>query len=270
MAHEQGIDMSRSGPNKVATKGIRVIAVVGAAVLATMLGACSSDKPKAVPITTTTATTQAVVPNPLTGIVPSPSGPVIAVKVDDTAPGRPSLGVDRADVIYIEEVEGGLTRMLAVFASARPDVRAVRSIRSSDPELLGQYGKIIVVASGGGRPALRILDASTLHAVINDRGQVGFRRDPSRPAPYNLVSNLTKVSAAVKGDGVRDVGFTGGQSCHEGEHPGGVHPGDLRLGPEEGPLRAHCQRTADRDGQRGSGRQAERARAVLQDRARPQ
>jgi Protein of unknown function (DUF3048) N-terminal domain/Protein of unknown function (DUF3048) C-terminal domain len=199
--------MSRSGSNTVATKGIRVIAVVVAGVLATMLGACSSDKPKAVPITTTD-TTQAVVPNPLTGIVPSPNGPVIAVKVDDTAPGRPSLGVDRADVIYIEEVEGGLTRMLAVFASAKPDVRAVRSIRPSDPELLGQYGKIIVVASGGGGPALRILDKSTLNAVINDRGQVGFRRDPSRPAPYNLVSNLTKVSAAVKGDGVRDVGFT--------------------------------------------------------------
>jgi len=98
--------------------------------------------------------------------------------------------------------------MLAVFASAKPDVRAVRSIRSSDPELLGQYGKIIVVASGGGRPALRVLDKSTLNAVINDRGQVGFRRDPSRPAPYNVVSNLTKVSAAVKGEGVRNVGFT--------------------------------------------------------------
>jgi len=204
MAHERGIDMSRSGSNKVATKAVRVIAVIVAGALATMLGACSSDKPKAVLPTTTPA----AVPNPLTGIVPSATGPVIAVKVDDTAPGRPSMGLDRADVIYIEEVEGGLSRMLAVFASAKPDVRAVRSIRSSDPELLGQYGKIIVVASGGGRPALRVLDKSTLHAVINDRGQVGFHRDPSRPAPYNVVSNLTKVSAAVKGDGVRDVGFT--------------------------------------------------------------
>ena len=128
--------------------------------------------------------------------------------MDDTAAGRPSLGLEKADVIYIEEVEGGLTRMVAVFASAKPKVRAVRSIRSSDPELLGQYGRIIAVASGGGHKALQALDSSTLHSVINDRGQAGFFRDHSRPAPYNLVADLAKVGATVKGDGVRNVGFT--------------------------------------------------------------
>ena len=133
---------------------------------------------------------------------------MIAVKLDDTAAGRPSMGLDKADVIYIEEVEGGLSRMLAVFASGKPSVRAVRSIRASDPELLGQYGSIIAVASGGGRKALRILDASNLHSVVNDRGQVGFHRDPSRPAPYNLVSNLATVGAAIRAAGVRNVGFT--------------------------------------------------------------
>ncbi len=148
--------------------------------------------------------------NPLTGVGAPPSGPVIAVKMDDTAAGRPSMGLDKADVIYIEEVEGGLTRMVAVFASAKPQVRAVRSIRSSDPELLGQYGRITVVASGGGRKAIQTLDRSSLHSVINDRGQVGFFRDRSRPAPYNVVSDLAKVSAAFKADGVRNVGFTWG------------------------------------------------------------
>ncbi|MBE3073703.1 MAG: DUF3048 domain-containing protein, partial [Actinobacteria bacterium] len=124
-----------------------------------------------------------------------------------TAAGRPSLGLEKADVIYIEEVEGGLSRMVAVFAGAKPKVRAVRSIRSSDPELLGQYGRIIVVASGGGRKALKVLDGSTLHSVLHDRGQVGFFRDPSRPGPYNVVSDLAKVSVAIKADGLRNVGF---------------------------------------------------------------
>ena len=133
---------------------------------------------------------------------------MIAVKMDDTAAGRPSLGLEKADVIYIEEAEGGLSRMVAVFASAKPQVRAVRSIRSSDPELLGQYGRIIVVASGGGGNSLPDLDRSSLHSSINDRGQVGFSRDRSRPAPYNVVSDLAKVSAAIKADGVRNVGFT--------------------------------------------------------------
>jgi hypothetical protein len=147
--------------------------------------------------------------NPLTGLRPVPKGPVVAVKIDDTAPGRPSAGLDRADVIYIEEAEGGQTRMLAVFASAKPQVEAVRSVRASDPELLGPYVAPVLVASGGGGSALPTLDRSILHSVINDRGQIGFHRDDNRPAPYNLVSDLAVVSRAFpNASKVRDVGFT--------------------------------------------------------------
>ena len=147
--------------------------------------------------------------NPLTGVGAVPKGPVVAVKLDDTAAGRPSLGLEKADVIYIEEAEGGLSRMLAVFASANPRVEAVRSVRTSDPELVGAYGRIILVASGGGGNALPTLDHSGLWSSINDRGQVGFNRDPSRSAPYNVVADLAQISAAFKdAEGVRDVGFT--------------------------------------------------------------
>jgi hypothetical protein len=173
------------------------------------MGACSSDaKPPAASSTSPTATPAVAAINPLTGLAGLPKGPVIAVKMDDTPAGRPSMGVDKADVIYIEEVEAGLTRMVAMFASAKPSVRAVRSIRSSDMELLGQYGKIILVASGGKGSSLKDLDESNMLSAINDRGQVGFSRDRSRPAPYNVVSDLAKVSAAIKADGVRAVGFT--------------------------------------------------------------
>ena len=150
------------------------------ALAATVMGGCSSDaKPKAASSTSTQTPKpkpkpKAVATNPLTGVGASPIGPVIAVKLDDTANGRPTLGLEKADVIYIEEAEGGLSRMVAVFASAKPKVRAVRSIRSSDPELLGQYGRIIVVASGGGGSSLPTLDRSGLRSSINDRGQVGF------------------------------------------------------------------------------------------------
>jgi len=64
-------------------------------------------------------------------------------------------------------------------------------------------------ASGGGGNALPTLDHSGLWSSINDRGQVGFNRDPSRSAPYNVVADLAQISAAFKdAEGVRDVGFT--------------------------------------------------------------
>ena len=221
MAQEQGSDVSKAGSNTGATLAVRVTTALAVGALATAMGGCSSDaKPKAAPSTTTTATaTQTAVPtpsptptvpvtNPLTGVGAPPIGPVIAVKMDDTEAGRPSLGLEKADVIYIEEAEGGLSRMVAVFASAKPNVRAVRSVRSSDPELLGQYGRITLVATGGGGNSLQDMDRSSLHSTIFDRGQVGFSRDRSRPAPYNVVSDLARVSASIKADGVRNVGFT--------------------------------------------------------------
>jgi Protein of unknown function (DUF3048) N-terminal domain/Protein of unknown function (DUF3048) C-terminal domain len=196
--------MGTGGSNRKLSKAARrITAVVVGVLAATAVGGCSGD---ADPKGGSASTVPTI--NPLTGVGAAPSGPVVAVKLDDTAAGRPSLGLDKADVTYIEEVEGGLSRMVAVFASAKPSVRAVRSIRSSDMELLGQYGRIIVVASGGKRTSLEDLDRSSLHSSINDRGQVGFSRDPSQPAPYNVVADLTAVSVAIKAGGVRNVGFT--------------------------------------------------------------
>lgn len=145
--------------------------------------------------------------NPLTGIGKPPSGPILAVKIDDTGNGRPARGVDKADVVYIEQVEGGLTRMVAVFGTHKPVVEPVRSVRPNDAELLSQYGAISLVASGGSADSVARLDNSLVKGVILDRGAPGFSRDFNRPPPYNVQSNLAQVSAAVRTAGSRDVGF---------------------------------------------------------------
>lgn len=146
--------------------------------------------------------------NPLTGTGTVPTGPVAAVKIDDTSHGRPPRGLDKADVVYVESAEGGLTRLVAIFATNRPSVEAVRSVRASDVELLGQYGDIILVASGGGGDALPTVDKSNLHAVIADRGAAGFTRDSARAAPYNLRADLAAITAQQQGASAHDVGFT--------------------------------------------------------------
>jgi len=202
---------------------VRATAVI-AAVLVTglALSACGGKKNKAAPSLTTPAPTTSPTSatpkptptkpvaklNPLTGVGGVPQGPVIAVKIDDTANGRPPVGLDKADVVYIEQVEGGLTRMLAIFATSKPTVEPVRSFRASDADLLVQYGPIAVVASGGGGQSLPKLDQAGFHGVINDRGAAGFFRDGGRPAPYNLGADLAAVARLnSKAGGVRDVGF---------------------------------------------------------------
>jgi hypothetical protein len=145
--------------------------------------------------------------NPLTGLSPS-SNKVMAVKIDDTAGARPQVGLDQADIVYIEQVEGGLTRLVAVFDTHLPTrVGPVRSTRNDDPEIVAQYGPIIYVASGGDRIELRPLNRSKLHAVIDGRGGPGFSRDENRPVPLNLFVNLATVAKKVNGPTATSIGL---------------------------------------------------------------
>ena len=145
--------------------------------------------------------------NPLTGGKPS-KNPVIAVKIEDTALGRPQVGTNKADIVYVEQVEGGLTRLMAIFNTNLPNVEPVRSVRPSDPELALQFGHIIFVASGGSRAGKAPLMRSPLKKVIGDEGGPEFSRDPNRQAPENLVVNLRKVAKAVKGPRAKGIGLT--------------------------------------------------------------
>lgn len=158
----------------------------------------SSSKPKPQPKTPAK--------NPLTGKKPTKNG-VVAVKIDDTSHGRPQVNINQADIVYIEQVEGGLTRLLAIYNSSLPTVEAVRSTRASDPELVAQYGPIGYVASGGSWSPLKILRHSKLKASINDLGGPGFQRDPNRSAPYNLRANLGYIAKKVKAPQAKPVGF---------------------------------------------------------------
>lgn len=158
-----------------------------------------------------TTAPRTVAVNPLNGGKPSKNG-VVAVKIDDTGNGRPQRNIDQADVVYIEQVEGGLTRLLAVYNSTLPTVEAVRSTRAADPEILAQYGPIAYVTSGGAPNPISILRRSPLKTSIGDYGGVGISRDPNRSAPYNEVANLATVAKALKAPRARDVGFRWGAS----------------------------------------------------------
>jgi hypothetical protein len=169
------------------------------------LAACTSSSGTGPGSATNTSATPQL--SPLTGLAYS-GNPVVAVKIEDTALGRPQVGVDKADIVYVEQVEGGLTRLMAIFNSSLPTVEPVRSVRPSDPELALQLGHITFVASGGSRAGIAPLDASPLKSVINDRGAAGFTRDGSRQAPENLRADLAQIAKKYPGDKARDIGLT--------------------------------------------------------------
>ena len=151
-------------------------------------------------------------------------GPVLAVKIDDTRLARPQIGVEDADLVYIEQVEGGLTRLAAIFSSVIPEnIGPVRSARISDIDLLSQYGKVIFAYSGAQRAMLTVIANSNLWDYGAQRSSPTiYTRDETRPAPYNMVMRTGPLLEKVKSD-QREVAVSKSIGWSFGEAPiGGV------------------------------------------------
>jgi hypothetical protein len=122
---------------------------------------------------------------PLTGL-PGRARPVIAVKVDNIPAALPQTGLDAADVVVEEPVEGGLTRLMAVFGSRdAAKVGPVRSARISDAELVRIFGGGGLAFSGASSSQLAVLRRERGVLLLTPNGAV-WRRDRGRPAPHNL------------------------------------------------------------------------------------
>ena len=140
--------------------------------------------------------------NVLTGL-PGNNGPVLFVKIDDTIPAHPQIGLDSADVIYIEQVEGGLTRLAAVFSSKLPaKIGPIRSARISDIDLMANYGRVGMAYSGAQTLFLPVLRAANIEDIGADTEPPSiFSRDPARTSPTDMVLNpkaLLKKSIQVE------------------------------------------------------------------------
>jgi Protein of unknown function (DUF3048) N-terminal domain/Protein of unknown function (DUF3048) C-terminal domain len=184
------------------------------AVSSALLAACGSTThhPSSAATTSTSTTTTAapVALCPLTG-TPAPGGvvpdrPALAIKVDNYSLGpapaeaRPQSGLDYADVIFEEQVEGSITRYAAVFQcrDAPGLVGPVRSARWTDIQMLSQLGHPLFVHVGGINPVLDLIDQSRLINVdLIDNPQL--ETEPAgRYAPYDTYTTTQAIWAAKK------------------------------------------------------------------------
>ena len=126
-------------------------------------------------------------------------GPILVVKIDDTPAAHPQAGLEDADVVYIEQVEGGLTRLAAVFSSKIPDVIGpVRSARISDIELLEQYGRVVFAYSGAQSKLLPVIAAANLEDLGAQRqGRDIYANDPARLAPTAMMLQAKTLMSKV-------------------------------------------------------------------------
>lgn len=151
-------------------------------------------------------------PATLTGRADRRDGPILAAKIDNTAKAHPQIGLTKADVVYIEQVEGGVTRLAAIYSSQYPKyVGPVRSARISDIELLRQYGTVGLIYSGSQRKLVPSLRAAKLKLLSFDDNRRGYARSPNRPRTYDVIGTMkTLRKRAGKVDRPKSVGYVFG------------------------------------------------------------
>ncbi len=126
---------------------------------------------------------------------------MLAVKIDNHRQARPQTGLETADVVVEERVEGGVTRFIALFQSEVPDrVGPVRSARLVDARVLPAFEPIFGY-SGARDEVTAALRRAGLARLTPQVGGV-FERDPSRPGSHNLFASggaLYEQGAGMQG-----------------------------------------------------------------------
>jgi hypothetical protein len=185
----------------------RTLAVVLA--LGLVLAACGGGKKKPPPTTTTAPPTtvapapepQGMIPpggGPLTGTPVDPakaSRPLLIVKIDNAPKARPQTGLNQADVVVEEAVEGGVTRFVAMYHSQDTDVGPVRSARSTDMLIAGPLNRPLFAYSGANAAFDQLIKTSPVVNVGYNAFPRDYTRVKGRPALYDVFSHTSRMFA---------------------------------------------------------------------------
>jgi hypothetical protein len=208
-----------------------------AALLAVALvGACSTGskpRPNALPTNgvpsaaPTTATpsptaTKAGLLSPFTGLPVDRLRPVLAIKIDNAVLARPQRGLDEADIVYEEAVEGRTTRFLAIFSSrSSNDIGPVRSVRESDLPLLRAYGTVAFGFSGGNTGVVATVHRNPVIDVSYDSHPDAYTIAGRRKDAFNFITSTARLLAKAPRSAVaRDIGLRFGALPPKGAVPG--------------------------------------------------
>jgi hypothetical protein len=196
--HARRSTLNRTWITVIAATAV-VLAGAGAALAVSAGKKDRPDAPKKHPAAAAPVVTTAPSPPcPLTG-QPAPGGqvpqrPALAIKVDNYPAARPQSGLNKADIVFEEPVEGGITRLVAVFqCQAASLVGPIRSARAVDAPILDELSDPLFVHAGGIDPVISIInDANDINDDVFTHPQIAFH-PAGREAPYDTYTTTGLV-----------------------------------------------------------------------------
>jgi hypothetical protein len=123
------------------------------------------------------------------------SRPTVAIKIENSTVSRPQAGLEKADIVYEELAEGGITRFLALFhCSDASRVGPVRSARLVDPDILLEYAPVLFGYAGANQVVLNKVTSTS--GVVDLRDGIrpkAYERVKGRKRPHNLFTSTNKL-----------------------------------------------------------------------------
>ena len=138
----------------------------------------------------------------------------------------------QADVVYVTQIEGGTTRLVAVFHSQTPaEIGPVRSGRTTDIAIFRGYNNPIFVWSGANIVTGRII-RPYLMVDLGAATRAEYRRHPDRPGSYDLMTSpgvLWEIAETLEDGDAPPVQFE--YRTQTTAHPSGARAAsDIRIG----------------------------------------
>ena len=202
---------------KKAEKRLMVIALLSFVMLT--VAACGKKKEEPVTTEATTIefpTTEATTEDPhpgetyneLTGVWSKDyvSKRPVAVMINNIKEALPSSCTKQADIIYECMVEGGITRIMAIY-SDYADLEKVGSVRSARHYYINiakEYDAIYV-HYGQSKPAKAMLEKGAINNINGMTYDAGFYRDNTRVAPHNAYTTGERIVQGIKDKGYRET-----------------------------------------------------------------
>ncbi|MCX6800102.1 MAG: DUF3048 domain-containing protein [Candidatus Falkowbacteria bacterium] len=118
----------------------------------------------------------------------------IAIMIDNSVDARPANGLNKANIVYEVEAEGGITRYLAIYASNDnvDKIGPVRSVRPYFIDIAKEYGAIMTHCGGSPQALTKILKEGVLDINEFYKGEY-FWRERSRQAPHNVYTSTNNI-----------------------------------------------------------------------------
>jgi hypothetical protein len=131
----------------------------------------------------------------------------VVVKVENAPEVRPQTGLENADLIFEELVEGGMTRFAAVYQSDIPsEIGPVRSIRHVDASIATPIADAFVFSGGAPRTMRFVRRKLPVNITVVTEGGAGMYRNKKFVAPHNvflkahvLVDGLAQTDTPSRG-----------------------------------------------------------------------